>query len=142
MLLSQILKYRQKKLKSVLHRTFKSMTYWQATTLQQLPGPGFSGAPGGPGGGGAGSVTPGVNPSSYGIPGTPGTGGGGGGGANNSVPGTGANGYRGCGGPGVVIIAVPTPNYPGSAPGAAVSNPGSAPGMTVLTFTSSGTYVA
>jgi hypothetical protein len=42
----------------------------------------------------------------------------------------------------VVIIAVPTPSYPGSAPGASVSTPPAAPGMTVLTYTTSGTYVA
>jgi hypothetical protein len=41
----------------------------------------------------------------------------------------------GSGGPGVVILAVPTPNYPGVAPGAAVSNPPAAPGRTVLTYT-------
>jgi hypothetical protein len=35
---------------------------------------------------------------------------------------------------------VPTPKYPGSAPGAAVSNPPAAPGMTVLTYTGPGTY--
>jgi hypothetical protein len=42
----------------------------------------------------------------------------------------------------VVILAVPTPNYPGSAPGATVTTPPSAPGMTVLTYTSSGSYTA
>jgi hypothetical protein len=46
------------------------------------------------------------------------------------------------GGSGVVILAVPTPNYPGSAPGATVTTPPSAPGMTVLTYTSSGSYTA
>jgi hypothetical protein len=42
----------------------------------------------------------------------------------------------------VVILAVPTPYYPGSAPGANVSTPPAAPGITVLTYTSSGTYTA
>jgi hypothetical protein len=42
----------------------------------------------------------------------------------------------------VVILAVPTPAYPGSAPGATVSTPPAAPGMTVLTYNSSGTYTA
>jgi hypothetical protein len=43
------------------------------------------------------------------------------------------------GGSGVVILAVPTPYYPGSAPGAVVTTPPAAPGKTVLTFNSSGT---
>lgn len=46
------------------------------------------------------------------------------------------------GGSGIVIFAVPTPNYPGSAPGATVTTPPAAPGRTVLTYTSSGTYTA
>lgn len=83
---------------------------------------------GGPGGGGNGASTglPGIGNS-----GTPGTGGGGGG-ANYGQPGL---RIGGSGGPGVVILAVPTPNYPGVAPGAAVSNPPAAPGRTVLTYT-------
>jgi hypothetical protein len=44
------------------------------------------------------------------------------------------------GNPGVVILAVPAPRYPGSAPGAVVSNPPAAPGYTVLTYTAPGTY--
>ena len=62
--------------------------------------------------------------------------------------GTGAGGQApavqngGTGGSGVVILAVPTPNYPGSAPGATVTTPPSAPGMTVITFTAPGTYTA
>jgi hypothetical protein len=42
----------------------------------------------------------------------------------------------------VVILAVPNASYPGSAPGAGVSTPASAPGMTVLKYTSSGSYTA
>jgi hypothetical protein len=42
-----------------------------------------------------------------------------------------------------VVISVPTPNYPGSAPPAAtVTTPPAAPGYTVLTYTSSSTYTA
>jgi hypothetical protein len=48
----------------------------------------------------------------------------------------------GGGGSGVVILAVPTPRYPGSAPGATVTTPPAAPGMTVLRYTSSGSYTA
>jgi hypothetical protein len=39
----------------------------------------------------------------------------------------------------VVVLAIPTPAYPGSVAGANISTPASAPGMTVLTFNSSGT---
>jgi hypothetical protein len=35
----------------------------------------------------------------------------------------------------VVILAVPTSNYPGTATGATVTTPPAAPGMTVLTYT-------
>jgi hypothetical protein len=41
----------------------------------------------------------------------------------------------GAGGSGVVILAVPTPQYPGTATGATVTTPPAAPGMTVLTYT-------
>jgi hypothetical protein len=71
------------------------------------------------------------------VPGTPGTNGrgnGGSGGAGYPAPGNG-----GSGGSGVVIIFVPTPNYPG-AYGPQASNPGNAPGMTLITFTAPGTY--
>ena len=88
--------------------------------------PGYIGGTGGLGGGGpAGNGTPGT-------PGTAATGGGGGGGT----------GGGGAGAGGAVILAVPTPNYPGSAPGASVSTPPAAPGMTVLTYNSSGTYTS
>jgi hypothetical protein len=48
----------------------------------------------------------------------------------------------GSGGSGRVILSIPTPKYPGSAPGATVTTPPAAPGKTILTFTSSGTYTA
>jgi len=79
---------------------------------------GDSNASGSPGGGGPGTSSPGN--------GTPGKGGGGGGNAT--------------GGSGAVILAIPTPFYPGSAPGATVTTPPAAPGRTVLTFNSSGTF--
>jgi hypothetical protein len=84
-----------------------------------------TGGTGGTGGGGNGQ-SPSTMPA--GSAGTPGTGGGGGG--NGSGVGT-----SGAGGSGVVILAVPTPQYPGSAPGATVTTPPAAPGMTVLTYT-------
>ena len=89
--------------------------------------------PGGVGGGGYGAAA--NSPQSpAGGAGTPGTGGGGGG-VWDCAPTTGA------GGGGVVILAVPTTSYPGGyAPIA--STPASAPGMTVLTYTSSGSYTA
>jgi hypothetical protein len=34
----------------------------------------------------------------------------------------------------VVILAMPTPGYPGTAPGAIVTTPPAAPGFTVLTY--------
>ena len=86
---------------------------------------GTSGA-GGIGGGGAGGVPAGSGQMN--------TGGGGGGGTFQS-PGGG-------GGSGIVILSIPTPRYPGSAPGATVTTPPAAPGKTILTYTSSGTYTA
>jgi hypothetical protein len=83
------------------------------------------------GGGGDGGL--GVNGASFATAGTPGRGGGGGGGGNGG-------GSAAGGGGGVVILAIPTPGYKGSAPGAAVSTPASAPGFTVITFTAPGTY--
>jgi len=91
---------------------------------------GVGGAPGG--GGQGGQCNPGVA-----TAGTPGRGGGGGGTSYFTATQTNA-----AGGDGVVILAVPTPRYPGSAPGAAVTTPPAAPGMTVLTYTSSGSYTA
>jgi hypothetical protein len=37
---------------------------------------------------------------------------------------------------------VPTPSYPGSAPGATVTTPPATPGQTIITYNSSGTYTA
>jgi len=86
------------------------------------------GGAGGQGGGGAGGVpNPGASSGggSFRTPGTSGRGGGGGYGYGNVI----------YGGSGTVILAVPTPYYPGSAPGAAVTAPPAAPGKTVLTYT-------
>jgi hypothetical protein len=82
------------------------------------------------GGGGGGAIA--IYPlTHYSFPGT------------SSAPGAKGSGAGGDGAtaqPGVVILAVPTPAYPGSAPPAAtVTTPPAAPGMTVLTFTTSGT---
>jgi hypothetical protein len=83
------------------------------------------------GGNGAAPATP------TGTPGGTNTGGGGGG-ANYGQPGQ-RNG--GAGGPGIVIFAIPTPSYPGSAPGATVTcAPPTYPGVKLITFTSSGSY--
>jgi len=108
-----------------------------------------SSATGGPGG--AGSTWPFTGSTYAGGGGGTGTGpqgsGGSGGGGPAFNPGSnntggGGGGQAGAGGSGVVILAVPTPNYPGSAPGATVTTPPAAPGKTVVTFTSSGTYTA
>jgi hypothetical protein len=48
----------------------------------------------------------------------------------------------GLGGSGIVILSVPTPSYPGSAPGATVTTPLAAPGKTIITYNTSGTYTA
>jgi hypothetical protein len=88
---------------------------------------------GGPGGGGQGR--PGY-PNGSVTAGDTNTGGGGGGNSSDA-------GSAGNGGSGVVIIAIPTPNYPSVvAPGAAISNPPAAPGQTVLTFNNSGNITA
>ena len=96
--------------------------------------PGATYGIGGPGGGGHGGNC--TSPTCRAVTscGTLNTGGGGGGGgwgqiSPNNTPG-------GVGGSGVVILAIPTPVFPGTATGAAISTPGSAPGMTVLTYTS------
>ena len=86
--------------------------------------PGPNQVPGGTGGGGR-----------AGTSGTPQTGGGGGGGFNNFT-------NAGSGGSGVIILAIPTPAYPGSAPGATVTTPPAAPGKTVLTYNSSGIFTS
>jgi hypothetical protein len=87
------------------------------------------------GGGGDAMRSPVNPPGSLAQPGVPGTGGGGGAAQQCGTVG-------GAGGPGTVILAVPTPNYPGSAPGATVTTPPAAPGYTVITFTAPGTYTA
>jgi hypothetical protein len=93
----------------------------------------FGSKSGGSGGGGTSGSFPAFgNPTA--TAGTAGLGGGGGGGYNGGSS-------RG-GGSGTVILAIPTPNYPGSAPGATVTTPPAAPGKTVITFTSSGSYTA
>jgi hypothetical protein len=99
------------------------------------------------GGGGGGSASPpgqwggtgGLGGGGYGRPGYPsnspngGTNTGGGGGAGGTSS----------GGSGVVLLAVPNAQYPGvSAPGATVTTPPAAPGKTVLTYTSSGIFIA
>jgi hypothetical protein len=93
--------------------------------------------PGGNGGTGGGGRGAGAPEPSYGfaVSGTVNTGGG---------AGSGLGGPAGPakGGSGIVILAVPTPNYPGSAPGATVTTPPAAPGKTILTYTSSGTFTA
>jgi len=64
-----------------------------------------------------------------GVPATPGTGNGGNGQPTLTQP-------TGTGGSGTVILAVPTPYYPGSAPGGTVTTaPPSYPGITVITYT-------
>ena len=116
-----------------------------------LTGPTIYGAGGGGGSGtgpGAGTVRPGGNGGASGGNGATngagsagtanrGTGGGGGGAPFGAIS------YQngGAGGSGVVILAVPTPHYPGAyAPRA--TTPAFAPGMTVITFTAPGTYTA
>jgi hypothetical protein len=99
---------------------------WPITGLTYAGGGGGGGIPAqGLGGGGGGG-----NAGATGTAGTPGLGGGGGGapGTPNTNP-----GYAG--GSGTVILAVPTSNFPGAAPGATVTTPPAAPGMTVLTYT-------
>ena len=69
--------------------------------------------------------------------GSPGSPGGYGGQASAGWPGLGTSGN---GGGGLIALMVPTPSYPGSAPGATVTTPAAAPGKTVLTYTASGSY--
>ena len=107
---------------------------------QNYPGTGPLGGAGGAGytwpvtgsvyaGGGGGGASP------AGAPGSPGAKGAGG---NGSF---GENGAA-TGAAGTVIIAVPTPAYPGSAPGASVSTPPAALGYTVITYTAPGIFTA
>ena len=84
---------------------------------------------GGGGGGGGIYLTPAPSgPSSYG-----------GGGAGGSSPG-GTSQSGAAGTAGVVILAVPTPQYSGTKTGGVTSNPPAAPGQTVITWTSPGSY--
>jgi hypothetical protein len=118
---------------------------WTYTGATYAGGGGGGGVYGGPGRGGGGGSGGGGSGGPITVPGSGGNatyyGSGGGGWGAGTVPGgsgpyAGGDGYAG-----VVILAVPTGNYPGSyAPQA--STPGSAPGMTVLTYTAPGTYVA
>lgn len=62
-----------------------------------------------------------------------GNGGGGGGPVNASSPGS-------AGSSGVIILAMPTPDYSGTKSGGTISNPPAAPGKTVITWTSPGSY--
>ena len=104
---------------------------WPFTNNSYAGGGNWGGNPSpGSGGGGGGGGSPG-NPPNNGGAGTAGTGGGGGGGGWITAPYSGAGG---AGGSGTVILAIPTPNYPGSAPGAIVTTPPAAPGYTVLTY--------
>ena len=107
---------------------------WPVTNTYYAGGGGNGmGGSGGIGGGGTGDGPPGFGPT--GKNGAPGTGGGGGGSR-------GSGGLGGSGGDGVIILAMNSANYPGSAPGATVTTPPSAPGKTVLTYTNSGTFTA
>jgi len=86
---------------------------------------------------GGGNTSPTSHPvTSNGANGIPG--GYGGQAAAGSPPGT--TGTAGNGGGGLIALMVPTPSYPGTAPGATVTTPAAAPGKTVLTYTSSGSY--
>ena len=125
-------------------------------TPSTIAGPGLTTITGVGGGGGNGGPLAGVGPgagngppltwayNSLPYPGTTGTNaptgtpgglyGGGGGGRTVGPAGSGAQG--------IVILAVPTPAYPGTAPGASVSTPPAAPGKTVLTYTAPASYTA
>jgi hypothetical protein len=111
---------------------------WPFTNTYYAGGGGNgNGGAGGAGGGGAGSGAP------NGYVGTPGSANTGGGGGAHYFSGYAGDPTKvGAGGSGVIILAIPTPNYPGSAPGATVTTPPAAPGKTVVTFTSSGTFTA
>lgn len=100
-----------------------------------VPSPGNPGTPGSAPVGGPGSPTPAGLVSSitgttitYGNGSSYGAGGPGGG----PSP-TGGPGARGT--PGIVIISIPTINFPGTATGATITTPPAAPGQTILTYT-------
>ena len=120
----------------------KTWTYTGPTVFYAAGGGGGGGNPGGASpygtGGAGGSGTGGCGGGiSGGATGGYGSGGGGGGSYRAAVPSS--NG--GYGGIGVVILAVPTPQYPGAYAPIATTPP-SAPGQTVLRWTTPGTYVA
>lgn len=94
---------------------------------------------GAPGAGGSSIGGTGGTTNIAGGTGSYGSGGGGGGRSPNyPAPGGSCGGY---GGIGVVLLAVPTPSYPGAYAPIATTPP-SAPGQTVLRWTTPGTYVA
>jgi hypothetical protein len=103
------------------------LTYPYTVTTYAGGGGGRGSGGNGQGGSGGGGPSPGSDAEAN-------LGGGGGGTVGPSAAGS--------GGSGVVIFVVPNDWYPGSAPGATVTNPPAAPGKTVLTYTSSGTYTA
>jgi hypothetical protein len=78
-------------------------------------------------------------PSCISPPAAPGGGTGIGGGAAGGGP-VNASTVGAAGATGSVFIAILTPQYPGTAPGATVSTPPAAPGYTVLRYTAPGTY--
>jgi hypothetical protein len=88
----------------------------------------------GSGGGGASMF-----PSNIALPSAPGGGTGIGTGARGGGP-VNASTAGATGNTGSVFIAVLTSKYPGTAPGATVSNPPAAPGYTVLRWTTPGSY--
>jgi hypothetical protein len=113
-------------------------------------GGGGAGGAGGNGGAGTGGPAgPGLTWPVNGLVYAAGGAGNGSGGPNGTQPatpggpyGNGGAALYGGGQGGAVILAIPTPNYPGSAPGATVTTPPGAPGKTIVIFTSSGTFTA
>jgi hypothetical protein len=94
------------------------------------------------GAGGGGNAAYNVPAITVGTNGTTNTGGGGGAGGIFPTSPTTGTGYPGFGGgSGIVIIRVPTPNYPG-AYGPQATTPPLTPGQTIITYNSSGDYTA
>ena len=120
----------------------KTWTYTGPTVFYAGGGGGGAGYSqnimGAQGAGGSGVGGQGGTTNIQGLPGGYGSGGGGGGRYASPSPGGSCGGY---GGIGVVILAVPTPQYPGAYAPIATTPP-SAPGQTVLRWTTPGTYVA
>ena len=88
---------------------------------------------------GSGGGAAGMFPSCISLARTPGGGTGIGTGGRGGAP-VNASTVGATGNTGGVFIAVLTTQYPGTAPGATVTNPPSAPGYTVLQYTAPGTY--